>query len=63
VHKPFASPAAGPATPVGASAPSGARRLIPGESDPVTGPAAATGQAGMFDTFTPKRRRFSFFWN
>jgi general secretion pathway protein A len=55
-----APPAAGP---VGTAAPSNARRLVTGEPASAAGPASPPARTGMFDAFTPKRRRFSFFWN
>jgi general secretion pathway protein A len=61
VPRPFVAPT--PGAPGGAAAPSGTRRLIPGEPPSTGASAADTPTTGMFDAFTPKRRRFSFFWN
>ena len=39
-------------------------RLLPVEAPtPVLDASTTTSEGKMFDTFTPKRRRFSFFWN
>jgi general secretion pathway protein A len=61
---PSASPARpAAATPAPAAAP-GTARLLPVEAPtPVLDASATTSEGKMFDTFTPKRRRFSFFWN
>jgi general secretion pathway protein A len=61
---PSASPARpAAATPAPAAAP-GTARLLPVEAPtPVLDASTTTSEGKMFDTFTPKRRRFSFFWN
>jgi general secretion pathway protein A len=65
---PLSAPSASPARPAAAAA---APAVAPGTTRllPVVAPApapdasATTPEGDMFDTFTPKRRRFSFFWN